>query len=411
MARRIANVVMPSSSLDIFAKLRAKAARKYGPNNLGMASDPRIIQERYLASNLPELPSTLKLQKIQKQSTFQTRDDMVRQGVGLPSLGMPGQPAPMPGRATAAQMAGAGELGGTIGDSAYVEDADWQVSLSQILGQSALTQEQLQAASYANVRSLLGGTGDEAWKDEMTYYLQRMVLEGYAHGVDLVREIQSGGGTLDINPRYWGDGYLLGCSYSNNVVEIASDRWGNFDDATKLTILYHELGHELLQRGDFTGGIMTYDYFGADAWVHDNYQGMVDSLFNGAVNTSGETPGTALTQDQINQMIAANPGWYPSVTGAAPGGPGTTTPTTTTTTTTTNNYKLIPPTVTPWSGNAGSVGGTGGARPKPAEPGKTPVAGVLPDMNAVLGFAAGLADATGKSASTFDQALARFRAG
>lgn len=448
MASRIANVALPSSGYNIFSKLRDSQFKRYG--NFGIARDPRtalLPPDQYISGNIPVLPTEADMDSVHKKNTFNTRAEIEQRSLGMANMSMASQMRvaqmdPAFGQASATK-AGLGDHSGHShgpnGECAtgfqaggananwmnqnragnpQVEDNGWAQTLGQIVGSGMLTQEQLQRASYANVYSMVrmdGGT--EADKQEMTYYLQRMIMEGYVRGYDLTRDIQNEyGGTFKIQLT---DGAvcsttstsIIGCG-GMGYVQFRNGFWQNAGDGTKLALFYHELGHEILNRPHnmVPSSLMGYDRFN-NSWQSNasTYDQLMDELFGNSSGVNRTVAGPLATQQEIQQWLT-NQG---VTTGGGPlgnpNGPNNTT-------NNNINYQLNPTQINPMTGTPSTItSGQGPSNSSPENNDKTPVAGMLPNMSDSTGtFAAGLADAASKSSGMLRGlagALQRFKSG
>ncbi len=449
MASRVSRIALPNRGYDVFGKLRERSVKRYG-QNYGMANDPRkrmMPADQYLSTGVPRLPSSEDLDTQHRRNNFQTRTEIARQGAGMASLAPAINAAAMPprpgiatdhhssGMATSFSETGAnanwrGSPAAMAAGNPQVEDAGWGQTMSQIVGSGMLSQEQLQAASFSNVLSMTrvdGGTDND--RREMAFYMQRMIMEGYIRGVDLVRDIKNEyGGSIRIQLT---DGAvcsttstsIIGCG-GMGFTQFRNSFWQNAGDGTKLALFYHEVGHEMLNRGHDMrpSSLMGYDRFN-NSWQKDagTYDALMDELYRNSSGVSKVSANnTPLTTAQADALIKANPDWFPSVSGVDPSGIGpngnpNTAPPPGNTTNTTNNTTIIPPTVQPASA-AGTIGAStmGGRAGTPEEASKTPVAGSLPDMASVHSFAAGLKDTMNRASPTLQGlagALTRFKTG
>ncbi len=426
MASRVSNVALPNRGYDVFGKLRERTVQRYG--NHGLAIDPRkrmMPADQYLSTGVPRLPSSEDLDTQHRRSNFQTRTEIARQGAGMASLAPAMNAASMAPREGIASARGAGMAAG----NPQVEDAGWGQTMAQMIGSGMLSQEQLQAASFSNVLSMMrvdGGTDTD--RREMAFYMQRMIMEGFVRGVDLVRDIKEDyGGSIRVQLT---DGAVCG-SYSTGIIgcggmgytQLRNSSWQGMGDGAKLALFYHEVGHEMLNRTHkfVPSSLMGYDRFN-NSWQKDAvvYDQLMDELYANANSVSRFNPTNGLTPAQADTLMKANPDWFPSVSGADPSGIGpngnpNTAPPPGNTTNTTNNTTIIPPTVQPASA-AGTIGAStmGGRAGTPEEASKTPVAGSLPDMASVHSFAAGLKDTMNRASPTLQGlagALTRFKTG
>lgn len=427
MAHRIANISLPAAKYSIFDKLREKNFKQYG--NFGMANDPRknlIPPIDYLGTKLPQLPEEMRQERVRGKTDFESRADALRKQAGARAMTMP-----MMGGAAAPGIAT--PQGGQPAGSETVDDTGWNVTLSQIVGSGMLSQQQLQSASFNNVYSMINATGmTESTKREMTYYLQRMILEGYIRGVDMVREIKSqNGGKINIGlaNAVCGSTAYDGCGdWGSNTVTFRAAWWNGSTDKLKLALFYHELGHAILNRphnSSYSIMQVPYNQISGTWQTNSNYKTLVDELFRNNANSKlnvGVTRGNIPLNQAMSILNGGNPGPLPPSTGP------NTTPINPTTgqpdinimnslppmTNITNNY--TPPQINEMGGGGvqgpTSGGGYNPGTPKDAE--KTPVAGMLPDMNAVHTFAAGLQDTMARGSSTLQGlagAITKFKHG
>lgn len=455
IAQRVSNIVLPQAKYDVFNKLRDRAIKNWG--SYGMANDPRDKAPGvapHLASAIPDLAMDSQFEQKRRQSRYSTRDDLIRQRAGAASLSMPvpdrntrtgiaSAPGNAPGHdegdhsqcmhgSTSAVGSGGG-MAASDGNPT-VDDRGWTVNLSQIVGSGLLSQQQLQTANINNVYSMINADGmGDTEKREMAYYLQRFILEGYIRGVDVVREIKAqNGGKINIGLRgtVCGGG-ADGCGDSStNTTTFRAAWWRNSTDKLKLALFYHEIGHTLLNRphnGAYSimkGRPYSYDQI-TDRWQSNNeYKTLMDELFR---NNNNSRVASSIQRGNIplNQAMSILNGGGPISTTpnnpndpntvVGPDGPIINNITTPPPNVTTINQSFVPPTINPiGSSGAGNMGGGGGRFSTPNDAAKTPVAGTLPDMNAVHTFAAGLQEASAKQSAPLGGlagALTKFKHG
>lgn len=422
MASRIANVALPSAGYDIFAKLRNRSFQRYG--NFGMARDPRtqlLPPDQYISGKIPVLPMEEDMDRVHKKNTFNTRAEIEQRSLGMADIGMAAQmrvQAMPAAQGQASSYVGAyptAPAGGMRAGDPKIEDTGWGMTLAQVVGSGMLTQQQLQTASYSNVYSMIrleGGT--EADKQEMAYMFQRMILEGYVRGYDLVRDVKEDyGGSIRIQLT---DGAVCGTTSTGIIgcggmgyTQFRNSFWQNSGDGTKLALFFHEVGHEMANRGHAFGSqsLMSYDYFN-NSWVKGStYDQLMDEYFRNSSNVSRVTPGgTLATPQEIQQFLSGQ-----GITGPIPNGPNGPN----TTNNNNFNYTLNPTAINPVTGTPSTITSGQGPTSSPENNDKTPVAGSLPNMSESTGaFAAGLADAAAKSAPMLRGlagALQRFKSG
>lgn len=428
MANRVANIALPGNRYSIFGKLREMSVKRYG--NYGMANDPNtrlMPPDQYLGIKAPQLPIEQAHEQKRGQSRFETRDDLLRQQAGAASLSMPmmGQ-QPRPGIGSPfGGMGAVAPSGPQAAGNETVDDSGWNTTLSQIVGSGMLSQQQLQSASFNNVYSMINTTGmTESEKREMAFYMQRMILEGYVRGVDLVREIKSmNGGKINISlaATVCGGG-ADGCGTAEtNTFSFRTAWWRNRDDKLKLALFYHEAGHALLNRshtGAYSIMQVPYNQISGNWQSNSQYKVLMDELFN---NSSTYKSQIQRGNIPLNQAMAIlNGGAVPPGTPNAPTNPNDPSnpllqPIVMNPPDVTNISKtFMPPNVTPiGSSSVPAVQGRGlGSSPKDVD--KTPVAGTLPDMTAVHTFAAGLQEAGAKQSTPLGGlagALTKFKHG
>jgi hypothetical protein len=144
--------------------------------------------------------------------------------------------------------------------------------------------------------------------------------------------------------------------------------------------------------------------------IKSNYTSLMDSFFNLA-DSNRFTP-TAQNID-VNAILQAHPDWFPSVTGTiTPNGNNTPIggPTGNVT-----NISVPPAPVVPLIGaSLTDISGGGTTAAQPQSESKTPVAGVLPDMQQLYTFSAGLANQQNRQSPSLQGmagALQKFQSG
>ena len=347
MASRLANLAIPSSANSIFSKIQEVHAKRYGMgSSMGMATDPR----QWFMSNNPfteqisiGLGSTMSLRDAQNRIERETRTELAnRSGVSLPQYMAPLKK----GIATADQHRFCDHEHGvelnqeslsniqeqrTISNNRYVQDQRWPVTLNQILGSKMLTPQQLKAASIQNIGNYLsvqGGTAEE--KAEMHYMFQRMMLEGFIRGVDITKDFKGNGGRngkLNINliggSTVKSNANNIGLSTQTGTVKFNVDYMRRNDDNVKLSLFYHEIGHELLNKEHASAeGIMK---SGGSNRAGKNLlksEASYNAIMNQLFTTNGQlSNGAKHLKIPVNRGIEAqyDPSWYPSATGQGTG--------------------------------------------------------------------------------------------
>lgn len=445
LATRISNVVLPERAYGVFEDLYKLDRLLYG-NDHGHATPRKQMAGagQTYSANIPSLPSEIEIDNVHQRATFQTRDQIIQRQVGLSPLSVQALPArdgvgsarAVPslspamgdhdhagegfvddngryhGTAFDGNPVNPGGMGaierlGPTGTSASLDRLN--PSLAQTIGSGMLSQAQLQAASYQNVYSLIKmGAGTEEDHRTAAFLLQRMALEGYVRGVDVLRQLKDSGGLHYSvgSPRC---GYSCGgWDGSGPFVDMNSGGYGS--DVALLNIFYQETGHALGQLVH-TRGLMagSYQYSDLTGQTVANYSQWLDMYFQD-VGKVRFTP----TRGDVNaaDFIKQHPDWYPSLSGVAipPGGGTGPGPGGTTSITNIHNPATIG-----GAAAGGTIPGSGMEAPSQgAESEKTPVAGSLPNIDAVRSFAAGLQDQAGRQAPSVQAlagALLRYKSG
>lgn len=338
LAGRIANLAIPSSANNIFAQLQENQVKKYGMD-FGNASDPRKF---FMSSNAFTdqvqlgLGSTMTLKQAQSKIMQETRAELARKSGQLEQYTRPLQK----GIATADQHKFCDHTNGielnqqnqdqwiqeqrTTNNIAIVEDQRWPVTLAQIVGSKMLTTEQLKAASIQNVSkyfNVVGGNYTE--QAEMRYMFQRMMLEGFIRGVDITKDLPKQNNRLTV---YLDPGSTV-ASNPNNIglstqgtVRFNLNYMRKQNDNVKLSLFYHEMGHELLNKSHSgKEGIMKSggSYRSGQNLLKStaSYNALMNDLFS----SSGSRAYNHL-KVPINRGVQANydPSWFPSIGKADP---------------------------------------------------------------------------------------------
>ncbi len=240
------------------------------------------------------------------------------------------------------------------GNTKYVDDKGWGVSLSQILGSKMLSPEQLQRASIQNVASMFkvnGGTTEE--KEEMYFMFQRMMLEGMVRGVDITKDM-SRQKKFEINfvptvPNA-SSSSVIGNSTQSGV-NIKQGYWRGKDDAAKLSLFYHEVGHELMNKGHEGSGMMKSGGGMTTSRTIKSTRDSYDKYMNEFYDSSNSRGFEHLkVGTQKHEKAEYDPSWFPSAQGGedkggySPGSAGSNYANAydnSTTNNTTNNYGTI----------------------------------------------------------------------
>lgn len=334
----------------------------------------------------------------------------------------------------------------------WVDDREWNArggmkTLPEILGSGKLTPEQMQNLSINNVLSLFDFRGgSEADRLEMGYLLQRFIMDGYIRGVDVVKYIKdtaaadgtkvviglmteaemdtlSDGAVGLASP----GGGLPGMHTKANYTLFTEPYWRAAPETERFHIFYHEWGHQLGlphagdqgyvpsgEYGNFMGdttptqnapwGTQHHHFDPAGGLMMFQITGdqQIDSLFRDAStfgkNKTFGAPLSTFTPSTGQTVPGERPAGFPQLGGTGggvtgPGGPGPIiTPDYNINMT---NYNISPPSVTPWGGMSMAMPG-GGMSSTPDSVDKTPVAGMLPQMDSQI-FAAGLQDVMRKA--------------
>lgn len=179
-------------------------------------------------------------------------------------------------------------------------------TLKEILGSGRLTPEQLQMASLPSVRSMFT-TNTPEYKEELAWFLQRFIIDGFLSGVDVVSKIKGKKtfnlDVVDVQSRLGKGGHVIGTAGPSKVY-WDKQYWDKQSVKNKLQTFYHELGHSVLGRShtekEEGSSIMSWNGPGG-SWL-DKYDWAVGELFNpdgaGKLVTSGQGP--AITPSMNN---------------------------------------------------------------------------------------------------------------
>jgi len=112
-----------------------------------------------------------------------------------------------------------------------------------------LNQGQIDQAALPKVLTMFECTGcNEAQKLELGFYLQRFIVDGMIRGEDVIKNIQDQGG-LKFNMDYTPGRGIGGMADTGGGVNVSLYGWGDYSDGWKFDDFYHEVGHNLLERG------------------------------------------------------------------------------------------------------------------------------------------------------------------
>lgn len=432
VASRVAGIVAPNTTNSVFDALREQQFRRGG--GLGMASDPR----KYFKSDssfYAKTDMTMRMQeqqarfspKTSRNTMFLPNQYPARQGVATPvgsnqeSITADEFMNTLNGWQSQVAGAPSGSAGAVSGNTQYVDDNGWPVTLAGIIGSKMLSPAQLKAASIQNVSSMINVSGGNATqRTELQYMFQRMVLEGFVRGVDITKEVaKQGGVNISLKSAIGTAGLTIGISdmgLGQNVSFLQS-WWDGHADPDKYTLFLHEIGHNLLGEYHHSNSVMASPYPGSV--IKNGYDSMLNELFSSS-QTGNKVPIVN------NQTPVYDQSWYPELSAispdkAAPTGNTTGTPsgapapspvytpgsTTINTTNTTNSPAQVN---APGASNS-TIGGVGNAQVPNQN--NTPVAGMLPDIAATKAFAAGMVDLSKSNSSqnTMDMAGALLKSG
>lgn len=301
LAARVAGIHFPTTANSVFDKMRQAQLAMYG--DYGLAMDPRTKFKSGGGFTTMEDPTTTDILRKKQLG-----------GISLPDM------TQFDNEDTAN---GNGYVSGK--NSKYVDDQGWGVTLQQILGSRMLSQEQLRAASIQNVSSLfrVEGARSEEEKQEIYFMFQRMMLEGFVRGVDITRDIQRQGGTkvviTDGAVPNATNGNVIGKSTQGGVY-LRGSFWRSKDDASKLALFYHEMGHELLNKGHEGSGMMKSGGGGITARTLKSGRQAYDAYMNDFFDASNSRGIDHLRTPVVKNVDPVyDPSWYPSVTGVDKG--------------------------------------------------------------------------------------------
>lgn len=236
------------------------------------------------------------------------------------------------------EVAGGRGAGMNKGNTVFVDDKNWPVTLKEIIGSRMLTREQLEKASIQNVKKLISvgnphyirnskerANGTKEENEELYYMFQRMMLEGFIRGVDITKEIGKQGG-LDIsikeaplakNPNNIGLSQTIS---GMDQVGFNSRFWRNANEAERYQLFMHEIGHNLLNRshasdeGDIMksgGTIRNAKYLMKSK---DSYNAMLNEHFGSATNKGTIAIARNKAGTGTDQF---DPSWFPQLSGEA----------------------------------------------------------------------------------------------
>jgi hypothetical protein len=315
IAEKVANIAVPASVNTIWDKL-------------GQVSSITPPLSGGLSTAFNPTYGTSKLQSLSTQLA-----DSSRYKLNLPNLAG----APQKGIGTSMQqVAGGVGAGAAAGNTQFVDDANWPVTLKEIIGAKMLTAEQLQKASIANVKKLVSvgnptyirsssensvGTAKE--NEELYYMFQRMMIEGFIRGVDITKELTAQGG-LDIsiktaplasNPNNIGLSQTL---TGQDQVGFNASFWRGASEAERYQLFMHEIGHSLLNRAHAaeSGDIMKSGGTVANARTllssKEAYNAMLNDHFASATNKGTIAIAKIAAGTGVNTFDAS---WYPQLSG------------------------------------------------------------------------------------------------
>lgn len=408
IANNIANTIVPATSYNIFDEIAAASpnpdVRQTMPASTGYAS------------TMSEPQGTTSLKALQNQLVSETRPELaVRTGLALPNLAK----GPERGIATSAKKRAmspqeyANQVEGGVGDAAragdtrFVDDKGWPVTLKQILGSRLLSPEMLKKADIRNVQKLIKVSGGTAQQNqEMQYMFQRMMLEGFIRGVDITKELEKQGGLHITVGNYETIGVHKSSGYGTSKIIFQRKWWDSKSDADKYTLFLHEVGHSLLnashennrsQKKKDPNRIMTPIYAGS---VLRNYDKLMDQFF------SESTGINRFKVTDFGKPAAYDAAGYPALSGidtgyqpgqgtppANPGEGGADVANVNTNTNVTNNaYTIVPQTIE-LAEQGGTMGQIQKATQTAAPTVTAPGASLSSDIQtATKTFAAGMAD-------------------
>lgn len=362
LAGRIANMAIPATANSIFSDIQKSHIRRFG-QNFGAATDPRafFMQSNAFSDQIKVgLGSTMSLLDAQNRIDRETRTELAnRTGNRLPQfqsslkVGIAsstkkiadtakhnsGAHDPSTCAVCQEQWNGNIQQQRTTGtNSMYVEDSRWPVTLNQILGSKMLTPDQLKRASIQNISSYMNVTGGtQTERAEMYYMFQRMMLEGFIRGVDITRDFKTagaggrnpklnvvlvGGSTVASNPNN------IGVSTQTGTVKFNVDYMRRNNDNVKMSLFYHEIGHELLNKEHSSAeGIMKSG--GSNRAGQSllkstaSYNSIMSQLFTTGGSLSNGARHLSIPVNR-NQNTSYDPSWFPSANGQTNGyDPGT----------------------------------------------------------------------------------------
>jgi hypothetical protein len=317
-AEKVANIASPASATSMWDKLAAKQ---------GVPSTaPKM------AGGMTALGAgTYGTSKLQHLSTQLANNDRYKNP--LPNtMGRPQQ-----GIASAMQeVAGGRGAGANKGNTVFVDDANWPVTLKEIIGSRMLTQQQLQAASIDNVKklfttglnsgrhqgSLSVGTSKE--HEELYYMAQRMIIEGMVRGVDITKAIKERGGlniairNVSFNKNADGNIGLHSTGPSGSSINFNARHWRKMSEMEKYTLFMHEMGHGLLwqpEKDRSAYGIMGDGPYGVAKKLMSSKEAY-NSILNYHFSSRGQKGLTAIAKTEAGKGTSDfDPAWFPQLSG------------------------------------------------------------------------------------------------
>ncbi len=320
VAEKVANIASPASASSIWDKLGAKSGTS--------TTAPKLSGGMTALS-----PGTYGTSKLQHLSTQLADNERYKNP--LPHLaGRPKQ-----GIATAMQeVAGGIGAGAHKGNTVFVDDKNWPVTLKEIIGSRMLTQEQLKKASIDNVKKMFSvglnsgrhqgsaSVGTKEENEELYYMFQRMMLEGFVRGVDISDEIEKRGGLniairdVSFNKNAKNNIGLHSTGPTGSSINFNSRHWRKMSEMEKYTLFMHEVGHGLLRRPEL-GAEQKYDIMGDGPYgvakrlmsSKETYNAILNDHF-GSANNKG-TIAMAASLKNGPKISEFDPSWFPQLSG------------------------------------------------------------------------------------------------
>lgn len=320
VAEKVANIASPASSVSIWDKLGAKSGTT--------TSAPRMSGGMTAMS-----PGTYGTSKLQHLSTQLADNERYKNP--LPNLaGKPKQ-----GIASAMQEVSGGiGAGAHKGNTVFVDDKNWPVTLKEIIGSRMLTQEQLKKASIDNVKKMFSvglnsgrhqgsaSVGTKEENEELYYMFQRMMIEGFVRGVDISDEIEKRGGLniaireVSFNKNAKNNIGLHSTGPTGSSINFNARHWRKMSEMEKYTLFMHEVGHGLLRRPEL-GAEHKYDIMGDGPYgvakrlmsSKETYNAILNDHF-GSANNKG-TIAMAASLKNGPKTAEFDPSWFPQLSG------------------------------------------------------------------------------------------------